>query len=187
MLQEWHSCNKFVLLSFILLQKKEKYKEFTGQIQCILYISKCWTRESTLTREWGEVNKRIKPVNPKVKQPVNIHWKDWCWRWSSNILTTWCEELTHWKRFWCYERLRAGGKGGGRGWDGWVASPTQWIWVWANSGRQSRTEKLGMLQSMGLKRVRHDWVTEHQQKQYKIIDLSKQLKCPRPTLLYSNP
>ena len=42
---------------------------------------------------------------------VNIHWMDWCWSWSSNTLTTWCEELTHWKKTWCWERLRAGGEG----------------------------------------------------------------------------
>ena len=44
---------------------------------------------------------------------------------------TWCEELTHWKRPWCWERLRAGGEGDDRGWDGWMASLTQWTWVWA--------------------------------------------------------
>ena len=47
----------------------------------------------------------------------NIHWKDWCWSWNSNTLATWCEELTHWKRLWCWERLRAGGEGDNRGWD----------------------------------------------------------------------
>ena len=52
---------------------------------------------------------------------------------------------------------------GKRGWDGWMASPTQWIWVWANFRRQWKTGKPGMLQSMGLQRVRHDLVTEKQQ------------------------
>ena len=49
------------------------------------------------------------------------------------FLATWCEELTHWKRPWCWE-LRAGGEGDDRGWDGWMATPTQWTWVWVNSG-----------------------------------------------------
>ena len=49
-------------------------------------------------------------------------------------LATSCEELTHWKRPWCWEGLGAGGEGDDRGWDGWMASPTQWMWVWANSG-----------------------------------------------------
>ena len=44
---------------------------------------------------------------------------------------TWCEEPTHWKRPWCWERLKAGGEGGGRGWDGWIASLTQWTGIWA--------------------------------------------------------
>ena len=68
---------------------------------------------------------------------------------NSNILTTSCEELTHWKRPWCWERLKAGGEGDDRGWDGWMASLTQWTWVWASSGSWWWTGKPGMLQSMG--------------------------------------
>ena len=79
-------------------------------------------------------SKEIKPVN-KGNQPWIFHWKDWCWSWSSNILATWCEELTHWKRPWCWERLKPGGEGGNRGCDSWMASSTRWTWVWANSGR----------------------------------------------------
>ena len=54
-----------------------------------------------------------------------VHWKDWCWSWNSSTLATWCEELTHLKRPWCWERLRAGGEGDDRGWDGWMASLTR--------------------------------------------------------------
>ena len=68
-------------------------------------------------------------------------------------LVTWCKELTHWKRLWCWERLRAGGEGDDRGPDGWVASLTQWTWVWVSSRRWRRTGKPGMLQSMGLKEL----------------------------------
>ena len=50
-----------------------------------------------------------------------ISWKDWCWSWNSNTLATWCKELTHWKRPWFWERLKAGGEGDDRGWDGWLA------------------------------------------------------------------
>ena len=46
--------------------------------------------------------KEIQPVHPKGN-----HWKGWCW--NSNILATWCKELTPWKRPWCWERLKAGG------------------------------------------------------------------------------
>ena len=94
------------------------------------------------------------------KSTLNIHWKDWCWSWNSNTLATWCKELTHWKKPWCWERLRAGEEGDDRGWDGWMASLTQWIWVWANSSRWWRTGKLGVLQFWGSRRVGHDWVTE---------------------------
>ena len=80
--------------------------------------------------------------------------------WNSNTLATWCKELTRWKRPWCWERPMPG-EGGNRGWDGWLASPTQWTWVWANSARSSwRTGKPGVLQSMGSQRVRHDWAAE---------------------------
>ena len=51
---------------------------------------------------------------------LGVHWKDWCWSWSSNTLATSCEELTHWKRLWCWEGLGTGGKGDDRGWDGWM-------------------------------------------------------------------
>ena len=87
-------------------------------------------------------------------------WGDWCWSWNSNILTTWCEELTHLKRPWCWERLRAGGEGDDRGWDGWMASPTQWTWVWVDSGSWWWTGRPVVLRFMGSQRVRHDWVTE---------------------------
>ena len=73
---------------------------------------------------------------------------------------TWCEELTHLQRPWCWERLKAGGEGDDRGWDGWMASPTWWTWVWVSSGTWWWTGKPGVLQSMGWQRVGHDWVTE---------------------------
>ena len=93
-----------------------------------------WTVVLVKTPESPLDSKEIKPVNPKGST-LNSHWKDWCWSWSFNTLATWCKELTHWKRPWCWERLRPGGEGGSRGWDDWMASSTQWTWVWANSGR----------------------------------------------------
>ena len=59
-------------------------------------------------------------------------------------------EPTHWERPWCWERLKAGGEGVNRGWDGWIAPPTQWTWVWVNSRSWWWTGRSGMLQSMGL-------------------------------------
>ena len=70
----------------------------------------------------------------KKKSVLNIHWKDWCWSWNSNTLATWCKELTPWKRPWCWARLMVGGERDYRGWEGWMASPTRWRWVWASSG-----------------------------------------------------
>ena len=79
---------------------------------------------------------------------------------NSNTLAAWCKELTHWKRPWCWERLKSGGEGDNRRWDGWMASPTQWMWVWVNSGSWWWTGRLGVLQSIGLQRAGRDWVTE---------------------------
>ena len=79
---------------------------------------------------------------------------------SSNTLATWGKELIHWKRPWCWEILKAGREGDNRGWDGWIASPTRWTWVWASSRSWWWTGRPGMLQSMGSQRVGHDWGTE---------------------------
>ena len=87
-------------------------------------------------------------------------WKDWCWGWNSNTLTTSCKELTHWKRPWCWEGLGAGGEGDDRGWDGWMASLTRCTWVWVNPGSWWWTRRPGALRFMGSQRVGHDWVTE---------------------------
>ena len=101
------------------------------------------------------------PLDCKEIQPVlNIHWKDWLWSRNSNTLAIWCEELTHLKWPWCWERLKAGGEGDDGGWDGWMASLTSCTWVWASSRSWWWTGKPDVLQSMGSQIVRHDWVTE---------------------------
>ena len=79
---------------------------------------------------------------------------------TPSTLATWCKELTHCKRPWCWERLKAGGEGDDRGWDGWMASLIQWTWAWVSSRSWWWTRKPGVLQSMGSQRVRHDWATE---------------------------
>ena len=113
--------------------------------------------EETLENSW-----KARRSNQSIlrKSTLNTHCKDWCWSWSSNTLATWCQELTHWKRPWYRERFEGRGRKDNRGLDGWMASPTQWSWVWANSGSWLWTGKPGMLHSMGLKRAGHDWVTE---------------------------
>ena len=119
-----------------------------------------WTVVLEKTLENPLDYKEIQPVHPKGNQSWKIHWKDWCWSWNSNTLATCCKELTHLKSLWCWERLRAGGKGDNRGWDDWMASLTQWTWVWVNSRSWWWTGRPGVLQSMGSQRVWHDWVTE---------------------------
>ena len=107
----------------------------------------------------------IKKINPEYSL------KDWSWRWNSNILAT------HWNRSTGKDWLTgkdpdagknwgAGEEGSNRLWVGWIASPTQWKWVWANSRILWRTVKPGALQSIGSQRVGHDWVTE--QKHWKL-------------------
>ena len=96
----------------------------------------------------------IKEISPEYS------WGNWCWSWNSNTLATWCEELTHWKRPWCWERSKAGGERDDRGWDGWMASLIRWTWVWADSRSWWWTGRPGTLQSMGSQRVGHDWATE---------------------------
>ena len=83
---------------------------------------------------WESLGQKGHPASPSWRKSVlTIHWKNWCWSWNLNTLVTWCKELTQLKRPWCWERLRAGGEGDDRGWDGWMASPIQWTWVWASS------------------------------------------------------
>ena len=103
--------------------------------------------------------KEIQPVHPSWSVLI-VHWKDWCWSSNSNTLATWCKELTQLKRPWWWERLKAGGEGDNRGWNGWMASPTQWTWVWVNSRSWWWTRRTRVLQSMGSQRVGHNWVTE---------------------------
>ena len=110
---------------------------------------------------WESLGLQGDPTSPSSRKSVlNSHLKDWCWSLSSNTLATWREEVTHLKRPWCWERLKAGEEGDDRGWDGWMASLTRWTWVWVNSGSWWWTGRPGVLHSMGSQRVRHNWVTE---------------------------
>ena len=102
--------------------------------------------------------KEIQPVSPKENQfLIFIRRTDA----EAETPILWpSEELTHWERPWFWERLKAGGERDDRGWDGGMASPTQWTWVWMDSGSWWCTWKPDMMQSMGLQRVGHDWATE---------------------------
>ena len=141
------------------------------KVECWRWCLQTVVVEKTL--ESPSDSKEIKPVRfPKGNQPWIFIEMTECWSWSSNTLATWCEEWTYFKRPWCWERLRAGREAGVRGWDGWMASLTQWTWVWANSRRWRKTGKPGVLQFTGLQRVRHNWAT-HQQKQKQAGDHTK--------------
>ena len=108
----------------------------------IMYIWESWTigrlnaKELMLSNcgagkdSWESLGLWDQTSQSQRKLTLNIHWKDWCWSWSCNTLATWCKQLNHWKRPWCWERLRARGEGCDRGWDGWMASLTQWTWVY---------------------------------------------------------
>ena len=92
--------------------------------------------------------KEIQPVHPKGDQSWVFIVRTDVEAETPNTFATWCEELTHLKRSWCWERLRAG-EGDDRGWDGWMASPTQWTWVWVDSGSWWWTGRPGKLRFMG--------------------------------------
>ena len=127
----------------------------------------CWRR--LLRVPWT-----LRSSNQSIlkKSVLNFHWKDWCCIWNSNTLATWCKELTHWKRPWCWVRLEIGGEGDNRVWDDWMSSPTQWTWVWVGSRSWWWTGKPGVLQSMGLQKVGHNRVTEHHHQISKAIKQS---------------
>ena len=88
----------------------------------------------------------------------------------SSTLATSCKELTHWKRLWFWEVLGAGEEGDDKGWDGWMASLTRWTWVWVNSGSWWWTGRPGIMQFMESQRVGHDWVTELNWTELKVVD-----------------
>ena len=102
-----------------------------------------WTVVSEKTLESPLDSKEIKPVNPKRNQSWIFFGRTDAE--AVHTFATWCEELTHWKRSWCWERLKAGGVEDNRGQDGWMASVTQRTRVWASSGGWWWTGKPGML------------------------------------------
>ena len=123
--------------------------------------AECWKIDDF--EQWcGRRRLRVHWTVRRCNQPIlkdispNIHWQDWCWSGNSNTLATWYEEMIHWNSLWCWERLKAGREGDDREWDGWMASPTQWTWVWISFGCWWWTGKPGVLHSMELYRFRRD-------------------------------
>ena len=99
---------------------------------------------------WESLGLQGDPARSLLRRSaLGFLWREWWWSWNSSSLATSYEELTHWKRLWCWEGLKAGGEGDDRGWDGWMASPTKWTWVWVNSGSWWWTGRPGVLLFMG--------------------------------------
>ena len=101
-----------------------------GECPCVRLLCRNEGLACLLEQEFKRGAVHLNEINPEYSLEALMMLK----LWSSNILATWCQEPTHWKRPWCWEILRAGGEEGNRGWGGWMSSPTQWTWVWANSG-----------------------------------------------------
>ena len=123
--------------------------------QIIAFELWCWRRLLRVPWTSRRSNQSI-----LKKSVLNIHWKDWCWSRNSNTLATWCVELTHYKSPWFWEELKAWGGRDDRGWYRCMASPIQWTCVWVRSRSRWQMGRPGVLQSMGLLRVGHDWTTE---------------------------
>ena len=96
------------------------------------------------------------------------------------------KELTYWKRPWCCEGMGAGGKGDDRGWDGWMASPIGWTWVWVNSGSWWWTGRPGVLWFMGSQRVGRDWATELNVRSATAVSWLNLLAVKRLSRVFSN-
>ena len=123
---------------------------------CVLYNSSVWCWRRLLRLPWT-VRKSNQSIQKEISPDYSLETDA---KAENNTLATICEELIHLKRPWCWERLKAGGEGDDRGWDDWMASPTQWTWVWVNSGSWCLTGKPGVLQSLRSQRVKHNWATE---------------------------
>ena len=139
--------------------------------KAVMYGCECWSIKNT---EWWRIDAfelwcwrsllrvpwTARRSNQSILKEVSPEYSLERLMLNSNILATWCKELTHWKRPWFWERLKACREGDNRGWDCWMASPMLWTSVWASSRSWWWTEKPGMLPSMGLQRVGCNWATE---------------------------
>ena len=100
----------------------------------------------------------LKEINPEYSlEGLKLKLK---FQYFGHLHQYWCKELIHWKRPWYWERLRAAGEGDNRGWDGWMASLTQWTWVWASSRRWWRTGKPGVLHTVHRVSKNQTWLSD---------------------------
>ena len=133
-----------------------------GCESCPIKRAECWSIDASELWCWRRLLRvpwTAKRFNQSILKEISPeYWKDWCWSWNSNTFATWCKELIHWKRPGCWERLKSGGEGDNKGWDGCMASLMRWTWVWASSGSWWWTGSPGMLQSMELQS--RTWLTD---------------------------
>ena len=141
-LTRWTFISKAMSLLFNMLSRL--VTAFLPRIECRL-ISWLQSSSSVILK-----SKKTKSATVAIVSPSICH----------EVMSTSWEELTHWKRPWCWEGLGAGGEGDDRGWDGWMASLTRWTWVWVNSRSWWWTGRPGVLQFTGSQRVGHEWATE---------------------------
>ena len=137
---------------------------------------------------WESLGLQGDPTSPFYRRSVlGVHWKDWCWSWNANILATWCEELTHLKRPWCWEKIEGRRR---RGWQRmrWLDGiPTQWTWVWVNSGSWWWTGRPGMLQSWGCKELDTTEQLNWTDKKFLLVHLcfvlvNRNFNCMKPVM-----
>ena len=134
-----------LIVSFIFLELSWWSNWQTTNLKNIqeLMLLNCGVGEDS----WESLGLQGDPSSPFWRRSVLwFLWKDWYWGWNSSTLATLCEELTHWKRLWCWEGLGAR-EGDDRGWDDWMASLTRWSWVWLNSRSWWWTGRPGVLEN----------------------------------------
>ena len=162
----------------ITVLKRNTFTSTMFQGHLHLFFPEVWMWELDYEESWAPKNwcfwtvvlektfespldcKEIQPVHTEGDQPWDFFGRNDA---KAETPVLWPPHEKSWligKKLWCWEELRAGGDGDDRGWDGWMASLTQWKWVCVNSGRWWWTGRPGVLRFMGSQRVGHDWATE---------------------------
>ena len=154
----WHlTCSKFFPLSCLHQRFQEVLNSLLPHgLHSSLLLVKENIFKNIHSLKWDN---RYQPVHSEGDQPWDFFGRNDA---KAETPVLWPPRAKSWLigRLWCWEGLGAGGEGDDRGWDGWMASPTRWTWVWVNSGSWWWIGRPGMLWFMGSQRVRHDWATE---------------------------